>query len=325
MLHKAFTTQAAESSLGCEVIVKTQVAAKEIGRSIHPATKIGKVSLTVSDLERQIAFYRTLLGFSVHWQRDGRAGLGAGGDDLVELVERKGAKREARTTGLYHFAVLFPDRKELARAVARLFASRYPNSPTDHIQTKTTYLRDPEGQEIELYAESSEDGTMGIADGDFFARRADGSMSDGREPLDLDALFAHLDENDRLDQGLPKETRIGHVHLYVRDVQEAVDFYTRVIGFDDMGTSQKFQAAFVSAGGYHHHVGLNSWIGRGSPPAPEGALGLRHFSIQLPDAASYAEVVRRAEASGIVGERGDEGLLIRDPSSNGILITHREI
>jgi len=101
--------------------------------------------------------------------------------------------------------------------------------------------------------------------------------------LDLDALFAHLGENDRLDQAC-LGTRIGHVHLYVRDVSEAVDFYTRVIGFDDKGTSPKFQAAFVSAGGYHHHVGLNSWIGRGSPSAPEGALGLRHFSIRLPDA-----------------------------------------
>ena len=278
--------------------------------------------MTVSDLERQIDFYRTMLGFSVHWKREGRAGLGAGGADLVELVERPGAKRYPKTTGLYHFAVLFPDRKELSRAVARLFAARYPNYPTDHIQTKTTYLTDPEGQEIELYAESPEDGTMGIADGSFFARRSDGSMSDGREPLDLDALFSLLGTDDRLDAGLPAGTKIGHVHLYVRDVTEAVDFYTRVIGFDDMGTSPKFQAAFVSAGGYHHHVGLNSWIGRGSPSAPEGSLGLRHFSIRLPDAGAYAETVRRIADAGVETQASERGLLISDPSRNGILITH---
>ncbi len=312
--------------------MQTTKTKRETSRSIHPATGIGTVSLTVADLERQIDFYRTLLGFSVHWKRDGRAGLGAGGDDLVELVERRGAKRYPRTTGLYHFAVLFPDRKELARAVARLYAARYPNYPTDHVQTKTTYLHDPEGQEIELYAESPEDGTMGIADGSFYARRTDGKMSDGRDPLDLEALFSHLGEEDRLDAPLPAGTKIGHVHLYVRDVPEAVDFYTRVIGFDDMGTSPQFQAAFVSAGGYHHHVGLNSWIGRGSPPAPEGALGLRHFTIRLPDAESYAETMRRIETAGVeataveavdAGSTGAEGgVLIRDPSRNGILFTH---
>ncbi len=302
--------------------MQTLKATKQIHRSIHPATGIGTVSLTVADLERQIDFYRTLLGFSVHWKRAGRAGLGAGGSDLVELVQRPEAKRYPRTTGLYHFAVLFPDRKELARAVARLFAARYPNYPTDHIQTKTTYLTDPEGQEIELYAESPEDGTMGIARGSFFARRADGSMSDGREPLDLDALFAHLDADEKLDTGLPAGTKIGHVHLYVRDVQEAVDFYTRVIGFDDMGTSPKFQAAFVSAGGYHHHVGLNSWIGRGSPPAPEGSLGLRHYSIRLPDEESYGQVVDRIADAGLETSEEEGGLLLRDPSRNGILLTY---
>ncbi len=304
-----------------ETVVATGVRPVE-HRSIHPAARLGTVSLTVAGLDAQVEFYRTLLGFTVHWRRENRAGLGAGREDLLELVEQPGARRYPRTTGLYHFAVLFPDRRELARALGRLFQAGYENYPTDHIMTKTTYLRDPEGQEVELYTESPEDGTMGITDGSFFARRADGTLSDGREPLDVDALFSHLRPDDRLDQPNPPETKIGHVHLYVRDVSEAVDFYTRVIGFDDMGSSSRLQAAFVSAGGYHHHVGLNSWIGQGRPPAPDGALGLRHFTVVLPDGPSYEEVARRIRAAEVAGEQQEEGILVRDPSRNGILFRH---
>ena len=174
---------------------------------------------------------------------------GPGQKDLLELVELPGAVRYPRTTGLYHFAVLFPNRRELARAVGRLFHAGYENYPTDHIMTKTTYLSDPEGQEVELYAESPEDGSMGIENGGFYARRADGTLSDGREPLDVQALLSDLGTGDRLDQPNPPETRIGHVHLYVRDVAEAVNFYTRVLGFDDMGSSPRIQAgSFRRAG-----------------------------------------------------------------------------
>ena len=293
-----------------------------VRKSIHPATRLGTVSLTVAHLGNQVDFYRALLGFTLHRKKDNRAALGAGGEDLLELVEQPGARRHPGTTGLYHVAVLFPDRRELARAVGRLFAAGYENYPTDHIMTKTTYLADPEGQEVELYAESPEDGTMGIRDGGFFARRADGSLSNGREPLDVEALFSHLRPDDRLDQPDPPQTRIGHVHLYVRDVAESMDFYTRVIGFDDQGFSARLQAGFVSAGGYHHHVGLNSWIGHGRPPAPEGSLGLRHFTIVLPDRASRDEVARRIRAENVAVQESDEGLFLRDPSRNGILITH---
>jgi len=291
-------------------------------KSVHPATRMGTVSLTVANLDHQVEFYRTLLGFTLHWKKENRAALGAGREDLLELVEQPGARRYPQTTGLYHFAVLFPDRRELARAVGRLFQARYENYPTDHIMTKTTYLDDPEGQTVELYAESPEDGTMGIQNGGFFARRADGTLSNGREPLDVEALFSNLQHGDRLDQPNPPETKIGHVHLYVRDVPEAVDFYTRVIGFDDMGSAAHLQAGFVSAGGYHHHVGLNSWIGHGRPPAPEGSQGLRHFTIVLPDASSYDEVVTRVRAENVAIKEIEQGLFIRDPSQNGIIITH---
>lgn len=316
MLLSTRTAQPMESD-GMET-EQTRIGTRQ---SIHPAARIGSVALTVADLESQLEFYTTMLGFAVHWKEGNRAGLGAGAEDLLELVEIPGARRYPRTTGLYHFAVLLPDRRELARAMGRLFRERYENYPTDHIATKTTYLRDPEGQEIELYAESPEDGSMGISDGQFISRRADGTLSDGREPLDLEALFTNLREGDRLDQPIPPQTKIGHVHLYVRDVPESVDFYTRVIGFDDMGSSARLQAGFVSAGGYHHHVGINSWIGHGRPPAPPDSLGMRHFTIVLPDAESFAEVASRIEQAGVAAEEDKAGILVHDPSENGVLIT----
>jgi len=289
--------------------------------SIHPATRPGRVALAVANLENQITFYREALGFHLHWREGQRAGLGAGGEDLLHLIEQPGVRRYRRTTGLYHFAVLFPDRRELARAVARLYTLKVPNYPTDHIMTKTTYLDDAEGNGIELYAESPEDGWFGVENGEFVARRADGTPSDGREPLDLETLFGLLRPVDQLDAPLPEGTRLGHVHLHVRDVQEAVDFYHGVLGFDVMGISSRFGAAFVSAGGYHHHLGLNTWQGAGAPPPPEDAAGLRYFSIRLPDEQALAPVRARIEAAGLPAMQWEDGLLLRDPSQNGVLLT----
>jgi catechol 2,3-dioxygenase len=281
---------------------------------------MGTVSLTVSNLDRQVAFYQDTLGFRLHWKKEGQAGLGAGGADLVHLVEVPGSRRPPRTTGLYHFAVLFPDRRELARAVGRLFQRDYENHPTDHVITKTTYLRDPEGQEIELYAESPEDGTMGITQGQPFARRVDRRPSDGRDPLDLEALLRELAPGDSLDQPIPADARIGHVHLYVRNVTEAVKFYTEVIGFGDMGFAPSFMMGMVSVAGYHHHIGLNSWMGEGAPPPPPGSRGLRHFSILLPSAAELERTAARVEQAGVATETNESGVFLRDPSQNGILL-----
>ncbi len=288
--------------------------------SIHPATLLGHVSLKVANLENQIIFYTQALGFKLHWREGNKAGLGAGGADLLRLTEEPNLKKYRRVTGLYHFAVLFPDRRQLAIAVARLFAFKYRNHPTDHIMTKTTYLDDPEGNGIELYAESPEDGIFTIENNDFVTRRADGTLSDGREPLDVDALFSHLKADDKLDVPIPPETRVGHVHLHVRNVQEAVDFYHGIIGFDVMGLSSTFQAAFISAGGYHHHLGLNAWQGEGAPPPPADAVGLRHFTIDFANQQALDEVIKRVDDAGIPSNQTQDGFLVYDPSQNGVIL-----
>jgi catechol 2,3-dioxygenase len=299
--------------------------------SIHAATQLGAVALTVASLDRQLTFYQQTLGFALHWRKGNSAGLGAplGGagaaaPDLLRLTEEPGFKRYRGVTGLYHFAVLFPNRRELARAVARLFALKYRNHPTDHIMTKTTYLDDPEGNGIELYAESPEDGTWNLANGEYVTRRADGSISDGREPLDVEALFSHLMKDDQLDAPVPAETRVGHVHLHVRDLEEAVAFYHGVIGFDVMGIAKPFHMGFVSAGGYHHHIGLNTWQGEGAPPPPADALGLRTFQVLLPNVSELERVVAHGKQSGLPTETTAEGILVRDPSGNGVVLSASE-
>lgn len=288
--------------------------------SIHPATGVGPVSLTVANLENQILFYEKAMGFKLHWRKEKTAALGTGERELLRLNEAPNLKKYRGVTGLYHFAVLFPNRRELAIAMARLFALKVRNSPTDHVMTKTTYLDDPEGNGIELYAESPEDGSWTLKDGKYETRWADGRWSDGREPLDVDALFKHLKEDDKLDAPIPPETKMGHVHLHVRDIPEALDFYHGVLGFDIMGHAREFHMAFVSAGGYHHHIGLNTWQGEGAPPPPADAVGLRHFTVDFPNQPALDEVVARVEKAGISYNQTEDGLLLYDPSQNGVVL-----
>jgi catechol 2,3-dioxygenase len=286
---------------------------------IHPATRIGSVHLTVADLERQVTFYQSVIGLTLHRREPELAVFGDGHEELLFLTELQGARRLRGTTGLYHLAILLPNRRELARALGRLITLRYPNGPTDHVMTKTTYLDDPEGNGIELYCESPEDGFFGMVDGQFVARDVQGRSRSGRDPLDVEALLSHLTAADRLDQPMPVGTRIGHVHLHVANVPEAMHFYRDVIGFGNMGDMES--VGFVSAGGYHHHVGFNTWAGEGAPPPLPGATGLRYFTVVLPDQAELARVFGRVREAGILAEERPEGILLHDPSLNGLMLT----
>jgi catechol 2,3-dioxygenase len=287
---------------------------------IHPDALPGRVSLTVADLDRQISFYERVIGLQLQGRDEDTARMGAGGDDLIHLVQIPGAVRHPRTTGIYHFAILLPSRRELARAIARLFTLRWPNAPTDHVMTKTTYLDDPEGNNIELYADTPEDGEWGFANGQFYARWADGRPSDGREPLDVEALLEHMEEGDSIDVPMPPETRMGHFHLYAADLEASRRFYVDVLGFDLMGLAASFRMGFVSAGGYHHHVGFNTWMGEGAPAPPKDSLGLRYISFALPDRKALEAVVTHARDRGAEWEETSAGPMTADPSGNRILL-----
>ena len=291
--------------------------------TIHPATQMGHVHLTVADLERQVAFYQDVIGLQLHSREGSMAHLGVGGEDLLRLTEVRSARRARGTTGLYHFAILLPNRRELARAVGRLFSLRYRNYPTDHLMTKTTYLDDPEGNNIELYTDTPEDGIFGFLNGVLVARHTNGAPSDGREPLDVEALLRNLAPGDRLDEPMPPETRMGHFHLYVADLDASMRFYHDLLGFGDMGIARDFRMGMVSAGGYHHHIGFNTWIGEGAPPPPPEALGLRYLTVVLPNMTELESVVQRVQQANLATEKIEDGFLVRDPSQNGVLLTAR--
>lgn len=285
--------------------------------SIAPATGVGAVHLGVTDGATARDFYRDVVGLAeLPGGEDEAIVMGAGGQPYVVL--HPGADRPVpeRTTGLYHLALVLPDRRELARVIGRLMALRYPNSPTDHTMTKSDYLWDPDGNGIEIYCESPEDGEFGFANGMFVARDRDGRPRSGRDPIDLDALFAELQPGDALGDPLPEETHMGHVHLHIRNLEEAVGFYHGLLGFDIMGVADRWGAAFVSAGGYHHHLGLNTWAGEGAPQAPRTASGLRRYTVELPDEGALGDVLGRLREAGIALDEDDGGANFRDPSGN---------
>jgi catechol 2,3-dioxygenase len=297
------------------------VPTREAG-TLSSATRLGHVHLTVSSLDRQIAFYTYVLGFKLHWREGAEAALGTDAEILLRLTENTAARRVQHTSGMYHFAILYPSRKELARAIGRLFALRYPNAPTDHGVSKTTYLDDPEGNNIELYVRSLDDATYELTDGQLAVRYADGRIGTGRDPLDLEALFAELNETDRLDLLLPAGTQIGHVHLYASSLEGSLHFYADVLGFQPGLVISGFRMGDVGLDEQQNHVvAFNTWKGENIPPAPVNALGMRYFTIVLPSATELQRVVERVQAAGLPTEQTPEGLLVRDPSHIAMILT----
>jgi catechol 2,3-dioxygenase len=280
--------------------------------SIDAGTNVGQAALTVADLGRSERFYSDVLGMRVLGRGDGALTLTA--DDatpLLELTERAGARpKPARATGLYHFAVLVPSRLALARSLRRLAEMRYPlTGASDHLVSEALYLDDPDGNGIEIYRDRPRAEWP----------HAGGQLQMAVDPLDVDGILGELEHDERPWNGLDPQTRMGHMHLHVANLRQAEEFYCGVLGFDVMvryGPS----ALFVSAGGYHHHLGLNTWAGVGAPPPPEGSAGLRWFAIRLPNAGALDQVAARVQAAGLAAEPTDAGLLLRDPSGNGVVL-----
>ncbi len=286
-------------------------------QSIAAKTGMGAVGLAVTDRERALRFYRDYVGLTPLPSGGSEIRMGAADRELVVLHPDAERPVVPRTSGLYHLAIVVPDRRELARVIARLARLRWEQYPTDHVMTKANYLWDPDGNGIEIYVESPEDGTMGMVDGTYGAWDNDGRERSGRDPIDLEELFSLLAEDDRLDDPMPAGTKMGHVHLHVADVDEALGFYHDLVGFDVMGHMPGM--GFVSAGGYHHHLGLNTWAGQGARPAPPGSAGLRRFTIELPTRRDLDDVVTRLEHGEVRVTQEADGLAAVDPSANRVL------
>jgi catechol 2,3-dioxygenase len=289
---------------------------------IDPATRLGYVHLMVANLDHQVQFYTQVLGFTLHWRKGPEAGLGTQAEMLLRLTEDPSARRFQNTTGMYHFAILYPSRKELARAIARLYSLRYQNYPTDHGASKTTYLDDFEGNNIELYIRTLDEATWEVENGQFVVRYTDGRVSGGRDPLDVEALFGELDESDPLDLPLPEGTRIGHIHLYTSSLEASLNFYADILGFQEGPLSTSWRMGDVGLDEKQPHViAFNTWKGTGIPAAPANALGMRYFTLVLPSQDELRRTVGRIQAAGLLTEQTPEGILVRDPSQICIVLT----
>jgi catechol 2,3-dioxygenase len=284
--------------------------------TIDPGTSLGNVELTVGDLDTQAGFYRDAIGLRELRRGNGVAELGAPDGDwpLVTLVERPDAPERPRgTTGLFHLALLVPDRSELARALNRVTASgqRFTGA-SDHLVSEALYLNDPEGNGIEIYRDRPRAEWT----------RAEGELQMATLPLDLEGVLASAPEGD-VGEGMAPGTTLGHVHLQVASIPESEAFYVDGIGFDAVVRGYP-GALFVSAGGYHHHIGLNTWAGEGAPAPPPGARGLRSFTIVLPDEAALEATLAAAAAAGVEAVEDGEGrTFVADPSGNRAVLATR--
>lgn len=282
--------------------------------SIDPATTIGAVRLTVADLPRVRTFYEQALGLRALAEDpdDGVVVLGTGnGTQLLELVGRADAPLRTRSAcGLFHLALLYPTRTGLAHALRRLLrAGAELEGASDHLVSEALYLSDPEGNGIELYRDRPREE---------WTHEPGGELRMATLPLDLRALFAEAPTGD-VAAAIPEGTRMGHVHLQVADLASAEAFYAGLLGFDVMVRGYS-GALFLAAGGYHHHIGLNTWASRGGAPNEPGTRGLDRFVVQLPDADALAAVAARLAQAGVATRDEDGGLLVADPFGNGLLL-----
>jgi catechol 2,3-dioxygenase len=271
-------------------------------KALPDALRLGPVHLVAADLDRSIGWYRRALGLRLHGRDGAEAELGDGIETAVVLHEDPEARPARRHAGLYHYALLYPGREELARAVVRVFESRTPvQGMADHGTHEAIYLPDADGNGIELAADRPLDVWPSLEEE--FARG-------GPAPLDLRALLGTLGGEQppaQVGEGL----RVGHMHLHVGDIGEGLAFYGDVLGFElraNAGT-----AAFVSAGGYHHHLGFNVWRGRGVGPPPPHTVGLYHWTIELPATDDVSEVRARVEGAGARVDEVEGGFRTYDP------------
>ena len=281
---------------------------------IDPRTRVGVLELTIADLDRSLAYYTDAFGLTLLERQGRKACLGTGEAPLLLLEEEPGARPFPHDrfgyTGLYHFAVLVPSRVDLGRWLSHwLDIGRELPGQGDHLVSEALYLTDPDGNGIEIYRDRP---------------RESWSWSSGRvqmaaDPVDIRGMMAEAEEAGGAWNGLPAGTRLGHMHLQVGDIPTAADFYHGILGFDITATMPS--ALFVSAGGYHHHIGMNIWHSRGAEPRPQGVAGLNFFTVNFETAEARAAVTARLAAAGIptTVTPADE-VILEDPWQNTIVL-----
>jgi catechol 2,3-dioxygenase len=280
-----------------------------------PATSaVGAVTLQVANLERSLEFYRATLGLAELGRDGGVAVLGAGARPLVELRERRGARPAGRDRhGLFHFAILLPDRPALGRFVQHLADLGVAAGAGDHLVSEAFYLSDPDGLGIEVYADRPRESW----------RRRGRELVMATDPVDVAAVVAAGGGSTWT--GMPAGTTMGHVHLHVGDLALASRFYCAALGLDRIVWSYP-GALFLSAGGYHHHLGTNIWAGSSARAPAADQAQLLEWTLELPDADSVRNAASSLESAGFAAEIAAEGTLARtrDPWGTPLALVVRE-
>ncbi|MBK7905757.1 MAG: VOC family protein [Gemmatimonadetes bacterium] len=274
------------------------------GHRLPEATRLGRVVLQVADLTRSMRFYEHVLGFRVLSHAEGTAKLAAHASDrvLIELRERKGAKSLGGRgrLGLFHFAILLPDRPSLARFVRHLSEIGARAGAGDHLVSEAFYLNDPDGLGIEVYADRPRDTWQ----------RVGRELMMATDPVDIAGLVAVAGPLQWV--GMPNGTAMGHVHLHVGDIARASAFYSDAVGFDRIVWSYP-GALFLAAGGYHHHLGTNVWAGADAPSAAEDDARLVEWTIELPTLADVDSAAVNIARGGFALMRDEDDAVARDP------------
>jgi catechol 2,3-dioxygenase len=278
------------------------LAAANAAHAILPAgTGIGTVTLRVSDADRALRWYGDMMGLELVDRTPERLSLGAGGEAFLFLDVRPDATpRIEVTTGLYHVAILMPDRASLGGVLARIAAAGVRLGASDHLVSEALYIWDPDNNGLEIYRDRP---------------RAEWHWENGRvkmatDPLDRRSLAEEGIAAGQHREPMPTGTKIGHVHLQVGDLEAAHRFYTGIVGFEQ--TAGRGGALFVSAGGYHHHLGMNVWHSLNAPPPAANAAGLVEYEITVPDRAALDAAQARLEAAGFATARDESGFRFRD-------------
>lgn len=271
--------------------------------------RVGYVELNVSNLDQSIQFYTEMIGFKVLNREANSATLTANGvDPQLSLIEEEDAvERPVGTTGLFHFAILVPTRQDLALALVHLSESGYPvQGGSDHQYSEALYLADPDNNGIEIYVDR---------DPNLWERDGNGGYVGGTFPLDVENLLTEIQVAEW--NGLPSGTRIGHMHLQVAEIQESEKFYVDALGFDIV--AKDTHMLFVSKDAYHHHIGMNIWMGKGLPAPPENALGLRHYTIHFTE-EEYKTAKENLDSLGYTYTEDNNEITVKDPSGTNIKI-----
>lgn len=286
--------------------MKTEVKARPYGVAppafrLPDATALGPVHLQVSDLPRSLEYYQRVIGLRAQRIADENAALTAHGDHrpLVILRTRPGVSRARRGAfGLFHFALLLPDRAALGRFAAHLAAQHIQFGMADHLVSEALYLSDPDGLGIEVYADRPR-ATW---------QYRDHELAMTTDPLDITSLIA-AGRGETWD-GMRRNTRMGHVHLHVGNLGDAEAFYHRALGFDKTVWSYP-GALFLSAGGYHHHLGTNVWS-PGPAPADDQAR-LLAWELILPSHDDVMNATRSFRRTGYGFNETEHGVRLADP------------